>query len=86
MLQIGNIFVILLCSTVTCEGESFLYVLQQIEDDNHNLKAKSIVVQLVEDMPLHFSAARFFNISKYTILGIIGNCTTYFIVLIQFYQ
>ncbi|XP_045467601.1 uncharacterized protein LOC123676012 isoform X1 [Harmonia axyridis] len=86
IILIGIIFIILLCASVTSKAEHFLYVLHQIEDDNHNLKAKSIVIQLVEDMPLHFSAARFFNISKYTILGLIGNCTTYFIVLIQFYQ
>ncbi|XP_044757882.1 putative gustatory receptor 2a [Coccinella septempunctata] len=86
IILIGIIFIILLCSSVTNEAEHFLYVLHQIEDYNHNLKAKCIVIQLVEDMPIHFSAARFFNISKYTILGIIGNCTTYFIVLIQFYQ
>ncbi|KAL3277252.1 hypothetical protein HHI36_012603 [Cryptolaemus montrouzieri] len=83
---LGIVMIILLCSSVTKEGEHLLYLLHQMEEDSINANAKSIAIQLVENMPLKFSAARFFNISKYTILGIIGNCTTYFIVLIQFHQ
>jgi gustatory receptor len=89
-LKVGTTTMIVTCDSIVMEAESILcmsFKLQRCSDGGLRRKQKFYLSSRVvlENFP-KFSAARFFNISRTTILSILGSVTTYFIIMIQFHS
>jgi gustatory receptor len=89
-LKVGTTTMIVTCDSIVMEAESILSMflkLQRYSDGDLRRKQKFYLGSRVvlENFP-KFSAARFFNISRTTILSILGSVTNYFIIMIQFYR
>ncbi|KAJ3620387.1 hypothetical protein MTP99_004340 [Tenebrio molitor] len=87
---VGTTTMIVTCDSIVMEAESILsmfFKLQRYSDGDLRRKQKFYLGSRVvlENFP-KFSAARFFNISRTTILSILGSVTNYFIIMIQFYR
>lgn len=78
-----------MCDSVIQEAEKMLSTIQKMRriylnltlQEQDNLKQLGNVI--LENFP-KFSVARFFDISRSTILNILSTVTTFFIIMIQF--
>ncbi|EFA05781.1 gustatory and pheromone receptor 39a [Tribolium castaneum] len=85
MINVGTVTLILSCDAVLEEVKTTLLLAYKIRQVFPNEKKNiSEFINVVLNNYPDFSAAGFFSINKTTLLQIIGNVTTFFIIIIQF--
>ncbi|CAH1380350.1 unnamed protein product [Tenebrio molitor] len=88
-LQLGTATVIAICDLILKEAEDILTTSYTLRRNAKSLSPKDkehlkhFTKMILQNFP-KFSAARFFNIDRSTILNMLGTVTTFFIILIQF--
>ncbi|RZC40630.1 7tm 7 domain containing protein [Asbolus verrucosus] len=84
----GTFYNMLLCDAVLCEFEEILAVAHSLEkyfiSENRKNEELRKFIKVVKDNFPSFSAARFFNVGKTTVLGISNAIISFLIVMIQF--
>lgn len=80
--------IIIVCDRTTTEASKFIDICydiqEQLPSSSSYQKGFMLLINIVKDTQVRFTAANYFEINRRTFFGLLSVSATYFIIIIQF--